>query len=209
MSVIDYCKKLSMFSNCQLQVIKILIQQYLNNDETFAYLKDINLNQVQFFWYKDSNQDVLGGFHFFGYSSKNQKYAIYINDVFNQQHNNTNAFSFVQLVFQTIVHELKHYWQMKKFGWVLYFVLQMPVIRQFTIQRQAKKVSQKIIDMKMSNLNTVEQFILKIKYNISTIYLSEQEKKLKQLIKQKNIDVVSLYQKQKFYSLRALEKMIK
>ena len=41
-----------------------------------------------------------------------------------------------KMLLPTVVHELRHKWQRKKFGW-LFWLLAIPIVRRFTIERDA------------------------------------------------------------------------
>lgn len=212
MSVLDYCGKLALFTDYQLDVVKMLIKQYIDtNTQMFGYLKEVNLQKVQIFWYADSNQDVLGGFHLFSYSIKNGKYAIYINDFFSQNGNirRNHSVGEISMVLQTILHELKHFWQKEKMGWLLYFVLQFPIIRQFTIQKSARQISKCVADMNIGgNLTTTRQFILKCKYNLNNLYLTNEQLNLKDYLVIKKVDWDQLYNNKRLITLKSIKQFV-
>lgn len=186
MSVFDYMKELTLFDNYENKVIKMLIDELnLYQHYDFKFLNEINLNNVEFFWYKDSNDQVLGGYHFLSYDYTNKKYAIYINKIFqyNSNENNTSAFyqkmNNIILVFPILLHQLCHYWQAKKYPY-LYFILQLPIIRDYTIQKQAYRISDYLYSNNWIQFLGIKDLIkLKQKYNFQECYYDEIQKKLK------------------------------
>lgn len=177
MSVFDYTKKLILFSPYELNVIQMIIQELeLKKMDMFKFLNEIDLNEVEFFWYKDSSEDNLGGFYFL---SRN---AIYINHcgMKDQVDENDyyNLMNHIIIVFGTIMHELCHYWQCKK-NPLLYFVLQFPVLRDYTIEKQAYEISDYLKNNnKFNNLGFIELIKMKQKYHFSENYFSEKQKKI-------------------------------
>lgn len=206
MSVLDYTKQLYLFTPYEVNVIKILIQQYINkNSKIFTYLNEIDLNQVQFFWYKDSNENVLGGFHILSYDPKVCKYAIYIN-MFFEYENKGDQFDVISLALGTILHQLKHYHQLKTLGYFWYGLLQLPIIRNYTIEPAAYKISDYINVLKLQNRITLKQKIyLKIKYNVSDNYLSKRQLKIINEIKNKNIDIQKFRHHQDLFTYKLIE----
>lgn len=174
MSVVDYTKDLIMFDDYDLQIISMMINQLkLKEKEEFKFLNEISLKDVQIYWYTDKNKDVLGGFHFFSFN------VIYINEVKNigkKQWKFINKAQKVIQMFPVILHELCHYWQFKK-NPVLYFFLQFPVIRNFTIEKQAYKIENYVYDNnKFMNMSFKKIAQLKQKYNFSSLQFDEKEK---------------------------------
>lgn len=203
MSIINYCEKLKMFSSYQISVVKLLTKQFMQKDNILSFNIDQALNQVQIYWYKDSNDDNLGGFSAIGKDIKTKKWSIYVNNIFTtkelfgqEQQNYGMVFTQVSLVLNTILHELTHYYQYKK-NPVMYYVLQLPFIRNYTIQAQAYAVSDYVNNhTQLNGLNMVDELCLKIKYNIADFYLNEKERQIKKYILQNNIDYMqNIYKK--------------
>ena len=184
MSVFNYTKNLTLFDNYDVQIIKMIISQLnLENKNLFSFLKEINIDDLQFFWYTDNNSDVLGGFHYLSYDFKKHKYAIYLNRFFNEdeQLSYFNKMTHIILAIPTIIHELYHYWQSIKYFYIYWF-LQLPLIRNFTIQKHAYLLSQYLYQNNfIQNLSIKQQVKLKCKYNISKIYFDQFEKKILQI----------------------------
>ena len=177
MSVLDYMKDIQLFDSYQLKTIQMVIEQLkLKQNKMFSFLDDIDLNQIQFFWYSDSEEDVLGGFHF---PSGN---AIYINrncycDC-NLKLHYTAKTNRIIAAFPVIMHEIYHYWQFVTFS-LIYIFLQLPLIRQFTIQVNAYKISDYLYDNNtLINLSPKEIVLLKQKYNFDINYYDERQKKM-------------------------------
>lgn len=176
MSVFDYTKELILFNSYEIKVIQMMIQELkLKEKPEFKFLNEIDLNEVEFFWYKDSSDDNLGGFYLF---SKN---AIYINHcgMKNDEINDgyLSSMNHIIIVFGTIIHELCHYWQFKS-NPVLYFILQFPIIRDYTIEKQAYKISNYLQENNIfKNLGIEDLVKMKKKYNFSKNYYDEIQKK--------------------------------
>lgn len=192
MSVLDYCKQLKLFSSYENQIIELLIKQYAIKSPMFDYLNKINLNKIQFYWYCDSDADVMGGFHLYGKDYKTEKYAIYLNDLYQLRYNFLNDYNKVFMavtgVFDTILHELKHYSQLQQYGYILYNILQLPYIRNFTIEKSAYEISDYIYGLNLfGKISDSDIFFLKMKYNVNIEYFNSKEKQLKQKIEQKNL----------------------
>lgn len=205
MSVLDYTKQLYLFSPLEYNIIKMFIAEYINTkSEMFKYLTKFDLNEVQIFWYKDSNDDNLGGFHSLSYDSQNKKYAIYINLFFD--HNSYNSFDIMFLCFDTILHELKHYHQLKTYGWLLYMFLQLPIVRNYTIEKSAHDISNFVQKMNLSSKMILRQYIyLKAKYNVSDCYLNKEEQKIIETIKNKNVDIETIRHHQELFTYNLIE----
>lgn len=137
MSIIDYTKKLTMFDSYDIRMIEMMIDQLkLKENPDFAFLNEISLSEVQIYWYTDSDKNVLGGFHLFSFN------VIYINEVnWNtlQTLKYANKAQKIIQVFPIVIHELCHYWQFKK-NPIAYLFLQLPFIRDWTIEKQTYKI---------------------------------------------------------------------
>ena len=178
MSIIDYTKKLTLFDEYDIKVIEMMIDYLkLREREEFNFLNQISLKDVQLYWYTDSNKNVLGGFHIFSFN------VIYINEVNNvgkKQWININKLQKVMQVFPVIIHELCHYWQFKK-NPLLYFFLQFPFIRNYTIEKQAYKIEDYIYENnKFMNMTIKKIAQIKKEYNF---YDNEFDEKEKQYLK--------------------------
>lgn len=206
MSVLDYCKQLYLFTPHERNVINILIKEYVDiSKQMFDYLKYINIDDVQFYWYKDKNEDVLGGFHNLSYDPKTKKYAIYIN-MFFEYDNRGDAFDIISMCLGTILHQLKHFSQLKQFGYLLYGVLQLPIIRNYTIQTSAYKISDYVDSLNISaKLIVREHIYLKAKYNISDYNLNENEKKIITIIKDKKVNIQEIRKHKQLFTYKLIE----
>lgn len=210
MSILDYCKQLYLFTPYEYEVIQMLIKEYIDGKTNlFDYLKQIDLNEIQFYWYRDSNEDVLGGFHSLSYDPKTKKYAIYIN-MFFQEVKLKNSIDTIALCLDTILHELKHFYQLKRYGFFVYGILQLPIIRQFTIEKSADKISDCVCSLKIPTLLNIREIIfLKVKYNINAYYLNDKEKEIIALIQNKHVDLNEFRQNVKLISYRQIEEYLK
>lgn len=201
MSVLNYTKNLKLFDNYEYHCINAFIKEYIDtSDPLFAFLNVLKPQDVQIYWYHDSNENVLGGYHLLS-GFMNNKYAIYINDIFEdtdiqqteKQDENyismfNNSMDKVYLTFPTIIHELKHYSQFQIYGKLIYGILQLPIIRQFTIEKEAYKLSD-ILQKKLQNasLGGADNLILKIKYKFPQIYFNKRQLQIKKILDKNNI----------------------
>lgn len=143
MSVFDYKTGLEGFSIYELQICQMLIDKMVDfNDPDFSYLKETGLGDVKIYWYSDSNPQVLGGFYLL---SRNH---LYINREF-VSYADLDTWSGkayrIAMVFPTIIHEMCHFWQFREYG-LLYLLMQLPVVREFAIERQANRISDKLFE---------------------------------------------------------------
>ncbi len=143
MSVFDYRKSLEGFSIYELQICQMLIDNLVDfRDSDFSYLKEVGLKDVKIYWYSDSSPQVLGGFYLL---SNN---CLFINREFVSDidlNSKSGKASRILMVFPTIMHELCHFWQSRKYKW-LYFLMQLPIVREFAIERQANRISDKLFE---------------------------------------------------------------
>ena len=111
-------------------------------DRDFDFLKDVGLKDVRLFWYSDSNPQVLGGFYLL---SGNRLYINREFVSFKDDDSWSEQASRILMVFPTIIHELCHYWQWKRFK-LGYLFMQLPIVREFAIERKANRISDKLYD---------------------------------------------------------------
>ena len=163
MTILDYCGPLQMLDAYDIKVIELMIEELgLKSNKMFNFLNKIDLyNDVEFFYYDDKNDDVLGGFHS---PSRN---VIYLNLNGQQNETNTQKMNNVIALFPTIIHELCHFYQRKKYGMIIYGLLQLPFIRRFTIETTAYKISDYITPLsdEYFRKSMTELAELKLKYN--------------------------------------------
>lgn len=166
-----------MFEDFDLMYIEMLIDELgLRNMAMFSYLNEIDIRRdVEIYYYSDKNRDVQGGFHAL---SKN---VIYINKTDQRQICEIpygQRGSYVTNVFPTIMHELYHYYQRKKYGAVLYMIVSLPVIRRFTIEVPAYKISYYLYDRiqkEIFTLSTIKSAVMKVKHNFPKKYFGTEE----------------------------------
>ena len=175
MSIIDYTKKLTMFDSYDIQIIEMIIKQLkLKENSDFAFLNEISLSEVQFYWYTDSDKNILGGFHLFSFN------VIYINEVnwnITQELKYTNKAQKIIQVFPIIIHELCHYWQFKK-NPIVYLFLQLPFIRDWTIEKQTYKIQDYLHQNNVfTGMNIKQVAEMKKKYNFAPIWFDEKQLK--------------------------------
>lgn len=176
MTILDYCGPLSMLESYEIKIIQMLVEELnLSDEKMFSFLKKIDIvRDIEYFYYDDKNDNVLGGFHA---PSKN---VIYLNlngmpnETYMQRANN------VIMMFPTIMHELCHYSQRKKFGCLIYGILQMPIIRRYTIEVSAYKISD-YLDKKIeeiSRMSILNFAVLKMKHKFSKWQYDQFEKRM-------------------------------
>ena len=206
MSVLDYCKKLVLFSSQEMMVMKLLINEFLIDTKLCEFIKTINIDkEIEFYWYKDSSDKVLGGFHILSGLTGHKKYAIYINcsavnleldDIENSKDRIfDNVFNRITTVIATCCHELKHYHQFRSCP-LLYFILQFPILRNFTVEVGAYKISDYVDAQEdITGMTPLDQLCLKIKYHFPKMYYDKTELKFFNLCLEKNIDPMKTYYK--------------
>lgn len=133
MSVFDYRNAVE-FTDYETCVLRMLVYEYCY-DRTFDFLDDIDLDEIRLFWYEDRNPDVLGGYYFLCSN------RIFLNKGAVQGDPSTWAGRLERVVamFPVIMHEMVHYWQRRRYG-LLYVLLQIPFVRDITIERNAYAV---------------------------------------------------------------------
>lgn len=175
MSIVNYTKDLIMFNSYEISVLKLLINELdLLNKEDFYFLNEIDIDKIEFYWYKDSNNDNLGGFHLL---SNN---CLYINRGYFSNWSDSSYMSMMNQIvsaFPTIVHELCHCWQFNK-NKFLYILLQFPFVRNLTIEKQAYRISDWLYDNNFIEKYSPKQIVeLKKEYNFPPIYYDDFEKR--------------------------------
>lgn len=176
MTILDYCGPLEMLEAYDIKIIQMLIDELeLKDLKMFSFLRKIDISRdVEYFYYDDKSDNVLGGFHS---PSKN---VIYLNlngapnDTYMQRANN------VVMMFPTILHELCHYYQRKKMGIILYGFCQLPLIRRITIEVSAYKISD-YLGKEIEKINKMTPFdftMLKVKHKFSKWQYDAFEKRI-------------------------------
>lgn len=124
-------RKSKQFSLQQTVYLRQLLIQYRKTPQG-CWLWDIPIHQFQFYWCPAMSvtNGVLGAFTPF--------YSYKIFTMPQQQAVEELSQFYIELMFPTIVHQLRHAWQyMYRDGILLYMLKSLPVVRQFTIQVQA------------------------------------------------------------------------
>jgi hypothetical protein len=176
MTILDYCGPLEMLEAYDVKIIQMLIDELgLKDIKMFSFLRKIDISRdVEYFYYDDKNDNILGGFHT---PSKNVIYLNLngmVNDTYIQRANN------VVMMFPTILHELCHYYQRKKMGMILYGLCQLPFIRRATIEVSAYKISD-YLDKRIEEINKMTPFdftMLKVKHKFSKWQYDKFEKRI-------------------------------
>ena len=104
---------------------RVFFLEELRKYPMLDFIGDLDLAKISFYWCKDMNTQngILGAF------SPWRPNKIFLMDM-----------SSVRiLLFPTVVHELRHMWQRKKYGWLLYMFLSFYLWRNYTLERSAKK----------------------------------------------------------------------
>ncbi len=173
MSVFDYIEGISLFTPYELKCLDMYIEEYVPKDDPlFAYLKDVSVRDVELFWYCDRDPEVLGGYWLL---SRN---VIYINRSFAWVYDGEGmhaAANRVAMVFPTVMHELCHYWQSRKYG-PLYLLMQLPLVREFAIERQANAISDRLYsDCRVNGMSVRELAELKMRHGFGRELFDESE----------------------------------
>lgn len=170
MSVFDYRENME-FTEYEYRLVKMFIAEFCHGIE-YDFLDEIDIDEVKMYWYKDSSPDVLGGFYYF------QSNRIYLNQTFASNcnlltwHGRMNR---VAMMFPTIVHELCHYWQSKSFG-IFYLFLQLPIIREVTIERHAYVIQDLLYERSELVGGSVEQYAkMKKRHGFEDCYFDDFE----------------------------------
>ncbi len=116
--------------------IKEYVDMYAATEDG-AWLKDIPYNSFKLKWCHAMNLDngVLGAFTSF---VKNTVYLAPAEHPFILHGENVRLHTIVP----TLIHELRHAWQRKKFG-LFYIILTLPYIRQRALEASADKIYDK------------------------------------------------------------------
>lgn len=165
MTILDYCGPLSMLESYEIKIMQMLVEELnLSDEKMFSFLKKIDIaRDIEYFYYDDKNDNVLGGFHA---PSKNVIYLNLngmLNETYVQRANN------VVMMFPTILHELCHYYQRKKMGMILYGLCQLPIIRRVTIEVSAYKISDYLYKRieEINKMTPLDFAMLKVKHKFS------------------------------------------
>lgn len=99
--------------------------QTLREDPELSFLKSLDIENITIYWCKTLTLErgILGFYNIFTPTS------IYI-----LQYSHCKNF-----LVSTCVHELYHMYQHKKYGTFLYSILNIPFIREFTLEKGARK----------------------------------------------------------------------
>ena len=179
MSVLDYAGTIYCMSPYQRMMAGVMLEELLEGEDSglFSYLDDVSLDDMDIYWYFDRDWDVLGGFY---YLSGNCMY-LNVNGIgscwgtdgvdlrylpFDRQD------GLVLSALPTMMHELRHYWQSRKYWWA-YPLLQLPVVREFTIEKAAYAVSDRLYDLigeKFDSAGSVAE--MKIRRNVPDFYIT-------------------------------------
>jgi len=173
MGVLDYIDGISLFSPYELKCVEMYVDEFVPlDDPLFGYLREVSLRDVELYWYFDGDDDVLGGFH---YPSRN---AIYVNRSFAAAFEGGGHFaaaSRVAMVFPTIMHELCHYWQSRRYGW-MYLFMQLPLVREVAIEPQANEVSDRLYsEGRLHGMTMRELAELKRRHGFGTMLFDPEE----------------------------------
>lgn len=173
MSVLDY-RENEAFSDYERRVVSMFMEEYCHGED-FRFLEDVDIDGVDMRWYSDRSEKVLGGFYYF------QGNRIYLNREYARSCDTgtwAGRMNRVCLMFPVIIHELCHYWQSRHYG-LLYLLLQIPVIREFTIETQAYRIQNVLYDCRELNGGSLAYFAkLKRRHGFEQRYFDEIELKM-------------------------------
>ena len=195
MQIIDYTKKLRRFNTLELSVLDALIKEYLEKDSLFDFLKEIDLtNTFDILWYYDSNAKAMAGYHML------MDKAIYVacnfcggedpKLIIEKDGYDMFAVTRVIIMFSSIIHEAYHYYQHKYVYKSKFILLQLPIIRDFTIEKEAYAISDYIDKLNIiEKFTQIREFLFKIKYNFQESYFfTKNEKTLRKIFIQQKLN---------------------
>lgn len=171
MSVFDYRNSVE-FTEYEYRLVRMFISEFCHGIE-FEFIDEIDLDELKMYWYEDRSEDVLGGFYYL------QRNRIYLNSLFADGCSRMTwigRMNRVAMMFPTIVHEMCHYWQSRKL-WIFYLFLQIPGIRDITIERQAYAVQDILYDNPRLLGGTVAAYAeMKKRHGFEDCYFDDVEK---------------------------------
>lgn len=195
MQIIDYSKNLRRFNNLELSILDALIKEVLLKDSIFNFLKEIDIvKNFDILWYYDNNGKALAGYQMC------MNKTIYVScgmfcgkdpaDFFNNDGYDRFAFDRVLIMLSSIIHEAYHYYQHKHVYKAKYFFLQLPIIRNFSIEKEAYAISDYIDKLNLlEKFNQLRECLLKIKYNFQESYFfNKDEVKLREILLSQKLD---------------------
>lgn len=117
------------FEKDERRVVLKLVNEYYKARK-LQWIKDLDIEKCKFFWCfeMDTDNGIIGAYSYL----KNDSIFI-MPPRFKEDYE-----SWLEIVIDTIIHELRHKWQHKKYG-LLYYLLSLPLIRNITIERDARK----------------------------------------------------------------------
>ena len=133
------CKNSTKFTQLQRNRLIHLIELFEATPEG-SWLKDFDWRSFQFYWCPAMTVDngIMGCYTpLFGDKVFLMQNELQASD--NKARVQSSDTYWVDLLFSTTVHELRHAWQRRHFGPVLYMVLAIPLIRELTIEPDARK----------------------------------------------------------------------
>ena len=199
MQILDYTKKLRRFNALELSILDALIKEYLEKDSVFDFLKEIDIvKNFDILWYYDSNGKAMAGYHLLmdktiyvacNFCGSDPQYII------NEDGYDMFAVSRVITMFSSIIHEAYHYYQHKHVYKSKYILLQLPIIRDLTIEKEAYAISDYIDKLKLlETFNQLRECLFKIKYNFQESYFfTREEKELRKIFIQQNLNPVNYW----------------
>lgn len=176
MTIYDYSGRISAFGYYELLVIDLILgEKKIKDYPSFAFLKEINIyTDVNFFYLFDNKFNIKYEYHF---PSKNR---IYINIKNNKNSTYQERTKNIIDNFPSIIHELYHFYQMKKYGRLIYGIVSLPILRDFTIDINANNISDKARGLieGIEDMSQLEFSLLKMKHFFPRYTFDEEEKKM-------------------------------
>lgn len=198
MQIIDYTKRLRKFNNLELSILDLLIKEFLEKDSMFDFLKEVDLlHNFDILWYRDSNGKAMAGYQMM------MNRTIYVasnfvgtdEDFLDRDGYDQFAFNRVATMLSSIIHEAYHYYQHKFIYKYKYILLQLPIIRDHTIEKEAYAISDYIdkLDI-LGSVNQLQECLLKIKYKFQESYFfGRYEKDLRDIIISRELNPMDYY----------------
>lgn len=132
-----------------LNILKLMIEKYKSTDSG-NWMNNININidKLQFYWCNSMTDEnnVLGSWSMFLYNKIFIKAFDKTSLTGNNQLDKLKYEGHFKLIIPTMLHEIYHRYQCQKLTFPIYALVSFPIIREFTIEPPAYKISDNTYD---------------------------------------------------------------